>query len=126
MVISRQRFVRTVGKRELGTGDGTHAEVLRCVRELERAVDPVVIRDRQCRIAELRRADRQLLRQRGAVQKRIRRVRVQLDVRHRGRSLPSGPGGRRALRAAAFKREALFLASSMWKLGLELDRHTRP
>ena len=45
--------MRAVGERQLGAGDGTHAEVLGRVRELERAVDPVVVGERECGIAEL-------------------------------------------------------------------------
>jgi len=42
------------------------------VRELERAVDAVVVGQRERLVAELGRACRQLLRQRSAVQERIR------------------------------------------------------
>jgi hypothetical protein len=42
------------------------------VRELERAIDAVVVGERERLVAELRRARRQLLGQRGAVEERIR------------------------------------------------------
>ena len=63
---------------------GADAEVLRGVRELERPVDAVVVGERERVVAELGRARRELLRQRGAVEERVGGVRVQLDVR-RGR-----------------------------------------
>ena len=47
------------------------AERLRRMRELERAVDPVVIGQRQRLVAELRCLGRELLRERGSVQERI-------------------------------------------------------
>ena len=56
--------VRAVRESQLGAGDGTHAEVLGRVRELERAVHPVVVGERECGIAELGGADGELLRQR--------------------------------------------------------------
>jgi len=48
-----------------------HAERLRRVRELERAVDTVVVGERERCVAELGRADDQFFRERSAVQKRI-------------------------------------------------------
>ena len=75
-------------ERHLRAGDRPHAEVLRRVRELERAVDAVVVGERERRVAELGRAGGELLRLRCPVEERVRRVRVELDVR--GRSvLPS-------------------------------------
>ena len=55
-------------ERHLGAGDRTEPERLRGVRELERAVDAVVIGERERRIAELGGADGQLFGQRGAVE----------------------------------------------------------
>ncbi len=101
-----------VGEGELGAGDRADAEVLGRVRELERAVDAVVVGERERRIAELGCTDGQLLRQRGAVEERVRGVGVELDVRHRS-----------PLRGA--RREPLLPASPVRKLGLELDGHTR-
>ena len=73
--------MRAALERHLGAGDRAHAEVLRRVRELERAVDAVVVGERERVVAELGRARRELLRQRCAVEERVGRVRVQLDVR---------------------------------------------
>ena len=52
-----------VADRDLGAGDRADAEVLRGVCELERAVDAVVVGERQRLVAELGRARRELLRQ---------------------------------------------------------------
>jgi hypothetical protein len=70
--LDQQRHVRAVGQRYLRAGDRPDAEGFRRVRELERAVDPVVVGQRERFVTELGRARRQLLRQRGAVQERIR------------------------------------------------------
>ena len=69
------------GERDLGAGDRPQPEVLGGVRELERAVDAVVVGEREGVVAELGGARGELLRQRGAVEERVRRVGVQLDVR---------------------------------------------
>jgi hypothetical protein len=69
--LDEQRHVRAVGQRHLGAGDRPHAEGLRRMRELERAVDTVVIGERERLVAELRRTRRELLRQRRAVEERI-------------------------------------------------------
>ena len=74
--------MRPVRERDLCAGDRPHAEVLRRVRELERAVDAVVVGERERLVAELRRAGRELLRLRRPVKEGVGRVRVQLDVRH--------------------------------------------
>jgi hypothetical protein len=50
------------------------------MRELERAVDAVVIREGQCLVAELRRARGELLRLRRTVEEAVRGVAVELDV----------------------------------------------
>ena len=55
-VLDEQRHVRPVGERYLRSCDRTHAEVFRRMRELERAVEPVVIGQRERFVAELRRA----------------------------------------------------------------------
>ncbi len=70
------------GERYLRAGDRADAEVLRRVRELERAVEAVVVGERERRIAELRRACGKLLRLRGAVEERIGAVGVELYIRH--------------------------------------------
>ncbi len=78
--LDEQRDVRAAVERDLGAGDRPHAERLRRVRELERAVDAVVVGERERLVAELRRARRELLGLRRAVEERVRRVRVELDV----------------------------------------------
>ena len=77
----------------LGAGDRPHAERLRRVGELERAVDAVVVGQRERRVAELGRPHGKLLGQRGAVEERVRRVAVELDVGHArsGRERSSAP-----------------------------------
>ena len=67
-------------ERDLGAGDRAQPEVLGRVGELERPVDPVVVGERERVVAELDRPRGELLGQRGAVEERVRRVRVQLDV----------------------------------------------
>ena len=74
--------MRAVGERHLGAGDRPHAEILRGVRELERAVHPVVVGERERLVAELGGPGGELLRQRGPVEERVRGVAVQLDVAH--------------------------------------------
>ena len=94
-VLDEQRDVSAALERHLRPGDRPHAERLRRVRELERAEDPVVVGEGERLVAELGRAQRELLGQRGAVQEGIGRVRVELDVRHRrrrGRSDRTLPG----------------------------------
>ena len=59
-------------ERHLGAGDRPHADELRRVGELERAVDAVVVGERERLVAELGRAQRELLGVRGAVEERIR------------------------------------------------------
>ena len=81
--------MRTTVERDLRPGDRPDAEVLRRVRELERPVDAVVVGERERLVPELGRARRKLLRQRRAVEERVRRVRVQLDV-GRGTRYPLG------------------------------------
>ena len=69
--LDEQRHVRAVRERHLGAGDRAHAERPRRVRELERAVHPVVVGQRERLVAQLGRAGCELLRQRGAVEERI-------------------------------------------------------
>ena len=59
--LDEQRHVRSPVERHLCTGDRANAEVLGRVRELERAVDPVVVGQRERRVAELGRPRRKLL-----------------------------------------------------------------
>ena len=83
--LAEEREVGSVRERDLGAGDRAQAEVLGGVGELERAVDAVVVGERERLVAELRRAGRELLRLRRPVEERVRRVRVQLDVGHDAR-----------------------------------------
>ena len=78
--LAEKRHVRPTCKRDLGTGDRAQAEVLGRLRELERAVDAVVVGQRKRVVPELDRPGRELLRQRRAVQERVGRMRVQLDI----------------------------------------------
>jgi hypothetical protein len=64
--------VRAAFERHLRAGDRADAERLRRVRELERAVDAVVVGDGERLVAELRRAQCKLLGERRAVEERIR------------------------------------------------------
>jgi hypothetical protein len=59
--LDEERDVRPVGERDLSPRDRPDTERLRCVSELQRAVDPVVIGERERLVAELRGAHRQLL-----------------------------------------------------------------
>ena len=72
--------MRTAVERDLRARDRPDAERLRRVRELERAVDAVVVGEGERLVAELGRARRELLRLRRSVEERVRRVRVELDV----------------------------------------------
>ena len=69
--LDEQRHVRPLRERHLCAGDRPNAERLSRLRELERAVDPVVVGQRERAVAELGRPERELLGQRGAVQERI-------------------------------------------------------
>src|SRR5437667_9947776 len=79
--LDEQRHVRAAVEGQLRARDRPDAEVLRRVRELERAVDPVVVGERERRIAELGRLRRELLGLRGPVEERVGAVGVELDVR---------------------------------------------
>ena len=78
--LHEQRDVSTAVERDLRSRDRPHAERLRGVRELEGAVDAVVVGEGERLVAELRRARRELLRLRRSVEERVRRVRVELHV----------------------------------------------
>ena len=54
--------MRAADESDLGAGDRADADELRRVGELERAVDAVVVGERERLVAELRRAQRELLR----------------------------------------------------------------
>jgi hypothetical protein len=87
--LAQQRDV-CAADRHFRAGDRPHAEVLRRVRELERPVDAVVVGERECVVAELCGARGELFRQRRAVEERVRRMRVQLDVGRPGAGRPQG------------------------------------
>ena len=74
--------VRPVEQRQLRARDRPHAERLRRVRELERAVEPVVVGERERLVAELGRLHGELLGERGAVEEGVRGVAVELDDAH--------------------------------------------
>ena len=102
--LDEQRDVRAAVERDLRAGDRPHAERLRRVRELERAVDAVVVGERERLVSELRRARRELLRLRRAVEERVRRVAVELDVAGHlgcGNMVEIGEGERHLRRAEA-------------------------
>ena len=80
--LHEQRHVGPPCERHLRAGDRPHAERLRRVRELERAVDAVVVGQRERLVAELRRANGQFLGQRGPVEEGIRRMTMEFGVRH--------------------------------------------
>jgi hypothetical protein len=100
--LDEQRHVVPPGQRHLGTGDRAHAERLRRVRELERAVEAVVVGERERAVAELGGAERELLRVRRAVEERVRRVAVELDVA--GRAAARGSRRRSLLPPLAARR----------------------
>ena len=83
----------TARETQLGARDRSDAERLRRVRELQRAVDTVVVGERERLVAELCRLHDELLRQGRAVEERVRRVAVQLDV------VPRSGGGKAAASA---------------------------
>ncbi len=78
--LHEQRDVRTSVERDLRAGNRPHAERLCRVRELERAVDAVVVGQRERLVPELRCPRRKLLRLRRTVEERVGRMAVQLDV----------------------------------------------
>ena len=69
--LDEQRHVRPVGERYLGAGDRSDAECLRRLGELQRAIDAVVVGQRERAVAKLGGPNRELLGQRGAVEERI-------------------------------------------------------
>ncbi len=80
--LDEQRDVQAAVEGDLRPGDRPDTEVLCGVRELERPVDAVVVGEGERRVAELGGPGRQLLRLRRAVEERVGRVRVKLDVAH--------------------------------------------
>src|SRR5438309_1326732 len=67
--LREQRHVGTVEQGQLRAGDRLETELFRFLRERHRAVQPVVVGERECGVAELRRGERKLLGERGAVEK---------------------------------------------------------
>jgi quercetin dioxygenase-like cupin family protein len=78
--LDEQRHMRAAVQRDLGPGDRSHAERLGRVRELERAVNAVVVGERERLVPELRRPHCELLRLRRPVEERVRAVTVELHV----------------------------------------------
>ena len=78
--LAKERDVGAVGNRHLRAGDRADPGELRRMRELERAVDAVVVGERECLVAELRRPGHELLGVRRPVEERVGRVAVQLDI----------------------------------------------
>ena len=78
--LAEERHVARALDRHLGAGDRPDPGVLGGMRELERAVDAVVVGESERRVAELRRSRGELLGMRGAVEERVRRMAVELDV----------------------------------------------
>jgi hypothetical protein len=70
--LDEERDVAAAGQRDLGSGDRADAEVLRRVCPLERAVDAVVVGERERLVPQLGRPQRQLLGMRRSVEERIR------------------------------------------------------
>ena len=83
--------MRPVLERHFRAGDRPQPYCLRGVGELERAVDAVVVGERERLVAELCRLRGQLLGMRRTVQERVRRVAVQLDVRGGTHGSPTSP-----------------------------------
>ena len=79
-VFDEERDVRSSLERHLRAGERADAEVLRGVREFERAVDAVVVGQRERRVAELRCPGRELLRLRCSVQEGVGAMGMELDV----------------------------------------------
>ena len=80
LALDEERDVRAVAEGDLGAGDRADAERLRRVRELERAVDAVVVGERERLVAELGGADCKLLGKGCSVEEGIGGVTMQLDV----------------------------------------------
>ena len=94
--LAEERDMGAALERHLGAGDRAQAERFRGLGELERAVDAVVVGQRERVVAERDGTCGKLLGQRGSVQERVGRVRVQLDGPgcHRNRSWPGLLTGR--------------------------------
>ena len=73
-------------QRQLAAGDRAQPQRLRRMGELERAVETVVVGQREGLVAQLGGADDQLLGLRGPVQKGVGRMGMELDVGGRART----------------------------------------
>src|SRR5437899_12697482 len=87
--LREQRHVGTVEQGQLCAGDRLETELFRFLRERHRAVQPVVVGERERGVAELRRGERKLLGARGVVEERESGVAVELDI-HRMRNAECG------------------------------------
>src|SRR5438309_1326731 len=67
--LREKRHVGTVEQGQLRAGDRLETELFRFLRERHRAVQPVVVGERERGVAELRRGERELLGERSAVEK---------------------------------------------------------
>jgi hypothetical protein len=105
--LHEERDVRAVEERELGARQRAQPDCLGGMRELERAVQPVVVGERERGIAELGGLKRKLLGERCAVEEGVGAVAVELDVRRRAHVRPCSRTARHtfAFRRYARKRE---------------------
>src|SRR3989441_2344511 len=87
--LREQRHVRPVEQRQLRAGDRLQTERLRLLRERHRAVEAIVIGEGERRKPKLGGRERELLGERGTVEKREGGVAVELDV-HKSRNAESG------------------------------------
>ena len=83
--LRKQNQMTAIGEYDFGAGDRLQAERLRGMGERERAIDAVAVGERQCGIAEPVRFGEELVGWRGAVEKRISGVAVELGVHAVGR-----------------------------------------
>ena len=80
LIANEKGQVRAVLEGDLGAGDRPHSKRTRGVGELERSGQAIVVRERDCAVAELGSPGGDLRRRRGAVQEAERRVAVEFDV----------------------------------------------
>jgi hypothetical protein len=80
--LAQEREVGAVVERDLRARDRPHAERLQRLCHLHRAVKPVVVGQRESRVAVLSRYTGELCRMRRAVKKGIGGVAMKLNVRH--------------------------------------------
>src|SRR6266508_1669530 len=81
--LGEERHGGTVEQRELGAGDRRETELLRRVRERQRAVETFVVGEGERRKTEPLRRERELLGERGAVQEGEGGVAMELGVHRR-------------------------------------------